>query len=103
MNLRSPTIARRPGIIIVKTIEHPEPVNAIVDFQPLERTEAVVRLDEIGRNCVHAASVDPARLHPVAHGQRTKKGRRHKVCSCFNCDREPTRIVLSGGVFKLFR
>ena len=66
------------GEILVEAIEHAEPVDAIVDLQPLERSEPVVRLDHAGGDLGHRLAVLPFPLHAVAPRERAEERGGHE-------------------------
>ena len=78
MKARLPDDRHDGGEILVETIEHAKPVDAVVDLQPLEGGEPVVGLDDLAGDLRHRPSVLPLALHPVAPRQRTEQRGGHE-------------------------
>src|SRR5262249_30602670 len=68
----------QPGVIVVNAIKNPKPIDPVVNLEPLEGGEPIVRLDELGGNASHSATVRPATLHPVAGSKRAKNRGSHE-------------------------
>src|ERR1700741_1419253 len=61
--------------IFGKAVENPKPVLAIVNFQPFERSETVIRLDDLTRDLGHW----PAVRRKAAHALRAREGSHHRA------------------------
>src|SRR5215472_8463430 len=66
-------------VIVPKAVKNAEPVLAIVNLEPLKRAEAIVWLDELRRDVVHAAAIGPMLLHSPLRREWTEQRGGHNA------------------------
>src|ERR1700722_745522 len=63
--------------IFAERREHAKPILAIVDLQPFEGSEAVIRLDETRGIALHRTTAGSTALHAFGGGKRLHHGASH--------------------------